>query len=276
MKAVEVLSAQDVNLILSALNEASAVDFRDYARASLRDRIVRVAGLHRIQTVEEMVRRLREGKDFPQKMIHEISFNTTEMYRDPGFWKYIRDRVLPDLAGRDRIRIWHAACGTGEEVYSLNILLESAGLLGRSECLATDLNVQALALARKGRFPVRSQKVHELNWNAMGMGSELSAHHRIENHAMVFDTDLVRNVSFERHDLGKDRVPGAFDLLLCRNAMIYFNPALQEKVIRKFVEGLNPGGYLGIGYKESLPASVRGRRLDPVDPEEKIYKIALS
>jgi len=269
---VEEISISEIKEIVTAVKEVGGVDFSDYATASLRRRIIRLSETQRIRSVKEMLTHIREGKNFITTFINEVTVNTTEMFRDPGFWQILRDTIIPDLAEKDNIRIWHAACSTGEEVYSMCILLLESGLLDRTRIIATDINNQALDAARAGIYPMRNQQLNQMNYENSGGSRQLKDYYTVQDNLVRYEKSLISRVKFSRHDLTCDGPFSKFDLILSRNVMIYFNNTLQEKVLRIFDESLFEGGFLGIGNKESLSPWSSSRNYAPVCIEEKIYK----
>lgn len=230
--------------------------------------------LNKIRDISEFLKRIRDEKDFADVLIKEITVNVTEMFRDPTFWTYLRDNVIPHIRFDSTLKIWHAACSTGEEVYSMAILLREAGLLSSSSITATDINKNVLKVATKGSYPLRNQEINTKNYEQFGGKRNLTDYYMQSGNKVQFDRDLVSNVDFRCHDLAQDGQIGVFDLIICRNVLIYFNFDLQEKVIQTFVQSLYPNGYLGIGSKESLNWCKAARALEEISFEEKIYKNA--
>lgn len=269
---MEEVKYSEIEQVLEQVHLYGGVDFSKYAKASLKRRIQRFCQEHRISNIDKLLSHLASGDGFITRFVEEITVNTTEMFRDPAYWQILRDDVLPVLAKKGLIRIWHAACSSGEEVYSMGILLKEAGMLNICRNVATDINETALAVARSGEYSLRKQKVNENNYKNFGGKKSLLCYAKARDNRVIFDPELICNVRFQRHDLAKDGPFSKFDLILCRNVMIYFNLDLQERVVGTFSKSMFPGAYLGIGNKESLNWCRTARNLSSISQDEKIYK----
>jgi chemotaxis protein methyltransferase CheR len=204
--------------------------------------------------------------------LQRITVNVTEMFRDPEFYKVIRQKVLPVIASYPRIKIWHAGCSSGEEVFSMAILLHEAGLLQRSIIYATDINPYNIEKAKKGILPLDVMKEYVTNYlNAAGESDFASYYTAMYDHAII-RKDLRENIVFSLHNLVTDHVFNEFQLILCRNVMIYFNHELQNRVIRLFHSSLSSFGFLALGIKESLLFSDIKNKFEAVSSQEKIFK----
>ena len=166
--SVEEISISDLKRVVNAAKEAGGVDFSNYATASLRRRVLRLADTSRIRSIDELLMKIKKNNGFINTFVNEVTVNTTEMFRDPIFWKVLNEMVLPELAKKNLVKIWHAACSTGEEVYSMSILLREAGLSERARITATDINDQAMETARKGNYPLRNQMMNQMNYYLFG------------------------------------------------------------------------------------------------------------
>ena len=246
-------------------------DFRDYAMSSFKRRVVRIMELNKL-SVETLLKKLTEKPVFINEFVDELTVNVTEMFRDPGFWRVIRDNVFPTIKRAEKkIKIWHAGCSSGEEVVTMCILLQQMGMLQDVSITATDLDANMLQKAKTGTYATKNMEVNEKNYAAYQAGT-LKNYYEEKSGNAVFDPELLTNVSFEKHDLVLGPVLGEYDLILCRNVMIYFNQALQNQVLRKFHESLSLFGYLCIGSKESLIWCDYANRFTVVNQEEKIYR----
>ena len=263
----------DLKRISELIYEKYNYDFRNYAMSSFKRRVVRILELKKL-TLSNLLNKLADTPPFIHEFIDELTVNVTEMFRDPGFWKVIRQEVIPAmrLANR-RIKIWHAGCSSGEEVMTMCLLLREMGILEEVSLTATDLDVNMLERARSATYPLKNMRVNENNYVRFGgRSSELKKYYQEENGYAVFDRDLLNQVSFLHHDLVLGNVFDRFDLILCRNVMIYFNQDLQNEVLKKFHESLCRNGYLSIGSKESLIWCDYANRFMVVNNDEKIYK----
>lgn len=207
-----------------------------------------------------------------EKLLLDLSINVSSMYRDPSFYCAFREHVVPVLRTYPFIRIWHAGCSTGEEVYSMAILLQEEGLYDRSRIYATDINEVVLHTAKSGIYPLDKMQEYSQNYlRAEGKGS-LSDYYTARYDSVIFNSQLIRNVVFSQHNLVTDRSFAEFHVILCRNVMIYFDRKLQERVHGLFYESLVPFGFLGLGSKESMRLSKYETCYEQVDVREKIYR----
>lgn len=248
-------------------------DFTNYAMSSFKRRIQRILELFKFPNVDALIKRLKEDPKYFHEFISEVTVNVTEMFRDPSFWREVRDHIIPNiLLNNNTLSIWHAGCSSGEEVYSMAILLKEMGLLEKAKIIATDIDKSILNKAMMGVTPSKNMELNEKNYIRFQGTKTLSEYFKEENGKSVIDKSLLANVSFREHDLVKGIVFNKFDLILCRNVMIYFNQQLQNKVLIKLHESLFKYGYLIIGSKESLIWCDIANKFIVVNNEEKIYK----
>lgn len=269
---MEDISVKDIDRIIEAVKMRTGADFGNYAFSSLRRRVVRFTEVRRIREIDALISNIRNLNGYAESFIEELTVNVTEMFRDPSFWALLRDTVLPELARRSEIRIWHAACSTGEEVFSMAILLHEAGLLGKARIVATDINNNVLRQASSGIFKLKNQEVNSRNYEQCGGKRKLSDYYRISENQAAFDPDLIKNAEFVHHDLTRDKAFSTFDLVLCRNVLIYFNSELQEHVLGIINKSLLIGSYLAIGSKESIRWCREAYCFREESMEEKIYR----
>jgi chemotaxis protein methyltransferase CheR len=272
---VEEIGIKDLKRVSDALKESSCIDFSNYAFSSFKRRIVRFQQINKIRDFDEFIERIKTDLVFTDTLIKEITVNVTEMFRDPSFWITLRDTILPRLSNQASLKIWHAACSTGEEVYSMAILLSESGLLKKAKIYATDLNTDVLKVAEKGVYPTKNQDTNTKNYEFFGGTRILADYYTVTDNNVVFDRKLTENVKFSCHNLAQDGPVSTFDLILCRNVLIYFNSELQEKVIQSFNESMSVGSFLGIGSKESIRWCKYARYFEEVSLEEKIYRKAV-
>jgi len=269
---VEDISLKDIKRVIDTIYLTRGVDFSNYAFSSFKRRIKRFLEMNKIRDVNGFIEKIKDESEFADIFIKEVTVNVTEMFRDPSFWVVLRDKVIPSIKFDHSLKIWHAACSTGEEVYSMAILLKEAGLLNNAEITATDINKHVLKVATKGLYQIRNQEINSKNYEAFGGKGNLSDYYTLGDNTVQFDKQLVSNVDFLCHDLALDSSPGKFDLIICRNVLIYFNFDLQEKVLQTFVQSLSKDSYLGIGSKESINWCRSARAFEEVSFEEKIYR----
>jgi chemotaxis protein methyltransferase CheR len=248
-------------------------DFSNYAMSSFKRRIQRVLELYKFNSVEALIRKLSEEPRFFKEFLSEVTVNVTEMFRDPSFWRELRDHVLPNiLLNHNTISIWHAGCSSGEEVFSMAILLKEMGMLDKSKIVATDIDADILQKARAGVYPMKNMDLNQKNYVRFQGTQSLEKYYREENGKAIMDKSLVETVSFRENNLVSSAVFSKFDLILCRNVMIYFNQTLQNNVLKMFHESLFKYGYLIVGSKESLIWCEIANKFIVVNNEEKIYK----
>jgi chemotaxis protein methyltransferase CheR len=262
----------DVEILLNDLLDKYGFDFTGYSRASLKRRINRIFSLDKHTSIAEFRYRILNNTNYASKLIEEITVNVTEMFRDPEFYTALRKQVLPVLATYPVIRIWHAGCSSGEEVYSMAIVLHEAGLLHKSILYGTDLNAGVLDLAKKGMFPLSEMKQYSLNYIDAGGKEEFSHYYTIAHGKAKFDAMLREKMVFSTHNLVSDRSFNEFQLILCRNVLIYFDQQLQKKVFELFYNSLEPLGFLALGSKETLRYSGVAKDFEEVDGKRKIWR----
>lgn len=243
---------EEVEMLLSDLLEVHGYDFTSYSRASLVRRINRLLLIDRLPSFAELRYRLRSDRNYLKHFVEEITVNVTEMFRDPDFYSVLRKDVLPALASKPFIRIWHAGCSTGEEVYSMAILLQEAGLLGKSLLYATDLNPDVLDTARKGIFPLANMKLYSENYILSGGKEDFSAYYTAKYGQVLFRQELSQKMIFSTHNLVSDTSFNEFQLIVCRNVLIYFDKDLQNRAFNLFDASLEELGFLALGSRETL------------------------
>ncbi|WP_407431108.1 CheR family methyltransferase [Arcticibacter sp.] len=274
MLDLNVIQDDEVEIILNDLLEIYGYDFTEYSKASIKRRINRLFTIDRFMSFAEFRYRIKNDAGYIPHFIEQITVTVTEMFRDPMFYKALREQVLPTLGTYPFIRIWHAGCSTGEEVYSMAILLKEANLFHKSLLYATDLNPQVLEKARKGIFPLSQMKQYSENYIQSGGINEFSKYYTANYDKAKFDESLREKMIFSTHNLVSDRSFNEFQLILCRNVLIYFDKDLQAKVFDLFEQSLDNLGYLALGSKETLRFSSIISRFKKIDKEKIWRKIA--
>jgi chemotaxis protein methyltransferase CheR len=269
---VEEIDLKDIKRIIEAIKESIGVDFNNYAFSSFKRRVVRFLEINKIRNIDDFISRIKTDKIYTDNLVKEITVNVTEMFRDPSFWVVLRDKILPQLSNKSSFKIWHSACSTGEEVYSMAILLKEANLLKNSSIVATDLNSNVLRVAEKGVYSLKDQSTNSKNYEQFGGKQKLSDYYTVLDKTVQFDIKLIENVDFRSHNLVQDGPISEFDLILCRNVLIYFNFELQEKVIQTFSSSMVVGSFLGIGSKESIRWCKNTCLFEAESVDEKIYR----
>ena len=270
---VQDIDIADLKRITELIHTRYGYDFRNYAMSSFKRRMLRILELKNL-SVDVMLKKLEEQPAFINEFLDELTVNVTEMFRDPSFWRVMREEIIPGiLLNHKQFKIWHAGCSSGEEVYSMAILLKEMGIDKDVTLIASDLDVTILDKAKAGSFPIKNMELNEKNYvRFQGTAESLKKYYKEENGKAVLNRDLLENVSFRKHDLVMGEIFNKFDLVLCRNVMIYFNQTLQNDVLKKFHESLFKYGYLAIGSKESLIWCDIASKFIVVNNEEKVYK----
>lgn len=263
----------DIRKLTETIRDIYGFDFTDYAMSSFKRRIKRVLDLYKMNSVDQLTRKISEDRSFFEAFVSEITVNVTEMFRDPSFWRELREKIIPNiLLNQDKVSVWHAGCSSGEEVYSMAILLNEMGILDNARIVATDIDDAILRKAKAGVCPVKNMELNEKNYIRFRGAADFNKYFQVKNNKAYMDTSLVNKVSFRRHDLVNGMVFSKFDLVICRNVMIYFNQTLQNKVLKKLHESIFKYGYLAIGSKESLIWCEISNKFIVVNNEEKIHK----
>jgi chemotaxis protein methyltransferase CheR len=264
--------AIEIALLLEGVHQHYGFDFRQYARASLRRRLWRRVYAEGLATISGLQERVLHDQAAMERLLLDLSINVTSMFRDPGFFASFRQNVVPSLRTYPFLRIWNAGCSTGEETYSLAILLREVGLYDRTRIYATDINEAVLVSAAEGIYPLAKMKEFTENYLAAGGSRSFSDYYRAAYGGAQLDRSLAENVVFAAHNLVSDRSFNEFHVIVCRNVMIYFDRTLQQQVHGLFVDSLVPFGVLALGRKETLAHSARAADFDVVDELERIYR----
>jgi chemotaxis protein methyltransferase CheR len=264
----------ELELLLEAIHRRYGFDFRDYAAESLRRRFHRRARAEGVESLSELQGLLLRDPACMERLLTDLSVNVTAMFRDPSFFAALRREVVPILRAQPFARIWCAGCSTGEEVYSLAILLREESLYDRVRIYATDLNEYALEAAAAGVVPLRRMQEYTDNYIRSGGVRDFSEYYVAAYDAARFNRDLIGNVVFAQHNLATDRAFAEFHLILCRNVLIYFDTTLQNRVAKLFCDSLCPFGVLGLGSRETVAFSPVADRLAPLAPRDRIFRKA--
>jgi chemotaxis protein methyltransferase CheR len=262
----------EIRMLVEAVYLKYNYDFRDYTGASQKRRVLvalREMGCATVSALQEKV--IHDPAAFTQ-MLQFLTIPVTEMFRDPEYFAAVRTQVAPFLRTYPSLKIWVAGCSTGEEVYSLAILLHEEGLLERTLLYATDINPESLEAARRGVFPLERMRLYTENYQKAGGKRAFSDYYTAAYGGARFDRMLVENVTFADHSLATDSVFSETHFISCRNVMIYFNRRLQDRVLGLFHESLCHRGFLGLGSKESIEFSGHAARFDMMAKRERLYR----
>jgi chemotaxis protein methyltransferase CheR len=278
------MSNQDIEikLLLEAIYLKYDYDFRDYAKASIKRRILHRFALSQLETISSMQNRVIHDTAFFETLLQDLSINVTEMldlsinvtemFRDPFFYKVVRQEALGLLKKEPFVKIWHAGCATGEEVYSMSILLQEQGLVENIQIYATDISPEAIATAQKGIYPIDKMSGYITNYRKTGGTASFADYYTARYDFAIMHNSLKKNVLFSVHNLVTDNSFGEMDMIVCRNVLIYFSRELQNRVFGLFLDSLRPGGLLCLGSKESIRFSEHSDQFDDFDKKQKIYR----
>lgn len=262
----------ELHLLMEAIYLKYSYDFRDYALTSQKRRVLhasRQLGCPTISALQEKV--LHDPAVFMQ-LLQYLTIPVSQMFRDPAYFLALRQEVIPFLKTYPSLKIWIAGCSTGEEVYSMAILLKEEGLLDRSIIYATDINPESLDRARKGVFALEHLKAYTANYQKAGGTRSFSDYYTAAYNAALFDRTLIENITFADHSLATDSVFAETHLISCRNVLIYFNKTLQDRAFGLFHESLCHRGFLGLGSKESIDFSAYSSGFEPLVRKERIFR----
>ncbi|MEZ4301644.1 MAG: protein-glutamate O-methyltransferase CheR [Polyangiaceae bacterium] len=266
------LEALEIKLLFEGVFQRYGSDFRNYAYPSLRRRVWNMVRAEELSTISELQSRVLHEPEAMSRLLMHISVSVTSMFRDPTFYVAFREKVVPLLRAYPFIRVWHAGCATGEEVYSMAILLEEEGLYERCRIYATDMNDAVLKKAKDGIFPLDLLREFQANYESAGGKGSLSDYYTARYDHAIFRQSLRKNIVFSHHNLVTDGSFNEFNVVLCRNVMIYFDSTLQNRVHKLFHDSLRRFGILVLGRKERIKATAFEPEYEPIDAQERIYR----
>jgi len=262
----------EIELLLEGLFRHYGFDFRSYAYASIRRRLWKRIEAEGLSSISDLQARVLHDPSAMERLLLDLSVSVTAMFRDPGFYQVFREDVVPLLRTYPFIRIWHAGCSSGEEVYSTAIVLEEEGLLERTRIYATDINDAVLQQARAGIFPLNRMQEYTENYIRGGGKRSFSEYYTAKYDGALFSPSLTRNTVFSQHNLVTDRSFSEFTVIFCRNVLIYFDRDLQNRVHALFYDSLVTLGILALGSKESLKFSQYEACYEKLHPRERLYR----
>jgi len=266
-----IVKDEEVEYLIKDVHQLYGYDFSLYSRASFKRRINRICLIDKFTSFAELRYTIMNDPEYLKRFIEEITVNVTEMFRDPLFFKTLREKILPQLGTYPLIRIWVAGCSTGEEAYSIAILLKEANLYHKSLIYGTDLNPSVLEKARAGVFPLQQMKLYSENYMLSGGKEDFSGYYTANYDSVKFDKSLQEKLILSTHNLVSDSSFNSFQLIVCRNVLIYFDKALQERVFQLFDASLENLGYLALGSKETLRFSNLGKFYNQIE-DQRIWK----
>ncbi|MGV4413472.1 CheR family methyltransferase [Chryseobacterium sp. T1] len=261
----------EIEILIKDVHELYGYDFSLYSRASFKRRIDRICMNDKFTSFAELRYTVVNDPEYFKHFVEEITVNVTEMFRDPSFFKALRENILPQLGTYPLIRIWLAGCSTGEEAYSIAILLKEANLYHKALIYGTDINPSVLEKARAGIFPLQQMKLYTENYILSGGKKDFSDYYTANYDSAKFDKSLQEKLILSTHNLVSDCTFNSFQLIICRNVLIYFDRDLQERVFNLFDDSLENLGYLALGTKETLRFSNIDKNYFQVK-DQKIWK----
>lgn len=268
----ENLEKLEIQLLLEGIYLKYGYDYRNYAYPSIKRRVWHRIHAERLTSISSLLDKVLHDSSCFERLIADLSINVTEMFRDPLFFKAFKEQVIPVLKTYPSIRIWHAGCATGEEVYSMAILLKEVDLYEKTKIYATDLNAKVLKTAKVGCFPLEHMKKYTNNYMLAGGDRAFSDYYKVTEAGVQFHSCLTENVVFAQHNLVTDGSFNEFHVILCRNVLIYFDKELQNRVHRLFYNSLGKFGVLCLGNKESINYTEYNDQYGEIDRFQKIYK----
>ncbi len=262
----------ELDLLLEGISRYYGYDFRHYAPASLKRRIWAAIRTEQLASISALQEQVLHDPACMERLLLSLTVNVTTMFRDPEFYRIFREKVVPRLRTYPFIRIWHAGCSTGEEVYSMAILLHEEGLYDRCRIYATDINERVLSKARSGIFDLSTMQEYTQNYLRAGGTRSFSEYYTAAYDHALFNPRLKEQITFSQHNLATDGSFNEFNVILCRNVLIYFNKQLQERVHNLLYESLGMFGVLGIGRAESMRFTPHEQHYKELHPGERLYQ----
>ncbi|MEX0714822.1 MAG: protein-glutamate O-methyltransferase CheR [Pirellulales bacterium] len=259
-------------MLLEGVFRRYGFDFRDYAYSSIRRRIWTMIAAEELQTIAQLQEKLLHDRDCMERFLLTVTVHVTSMFRDPGFYLALRAKVVPLLRPTPFFRVWHVGCSTGEEVYSMAILLTEEGLYPKCRVYATDMSEAVLAKAKAGIFPASALPEYTANYQQAGGQRSLSDYYTSGHEHVIFQRTLSQGTVFSQHNLVTDASFNEFQVILCRNVMIYFNKPLADRVHDLLFDSLAIGGFLGLGSKESIRFTPHEACYEEFDASEHLYR----
>src|SRR5437764_8197410 len=266
------VEAVELDLLAEGIYEAYGFDFRRYSRPSFRRRVWRRVELEHLTSITGLLERLLHDPHAMHRLLADLSVNVSAMFRDPGFFRVFRAKVVPLLRTYPFLRVWNAGCATGEETMSVAILLKEAGLYDRTRIYATDMDESTLDQAKSRTYPIAKMREYTENYIESGGTRSFSEYYVADGNQVVFQPSLAENVVFAQHNLVTDRSFNEFHVIMCRNVMIYFNRELQEHVHKLLYDSLTHFGVLGLGSRESIAFSGHQEAYEELDESVRLYR----
>jgi len=266
------VTEEEMNALTQSILTRYGIDFTCYEPKSLRRRILRVLNHLNLSSIHDLWLRFLRDPEFVHVFMNEISVGMTSMFRDPVLWRNLKKRVPVDYGQKNALAIWHAGCSTGEEVYSMGILLREMNLQEKAKALATDFNKNAIEEAKKGVYHKIKMIENENNYKEINPYQDFRQYYTKDGMYDSMDPTLINHTSFKYHNLITDTFPTGFDIIFCRNVMIYFDTIAKTKLLNKFHEALNPGGIFIIGFFDTMMLLMDNEKFALIDEQAKIFR----
>ncbi len=272
MSVVPEVTEEEMNSLTQSILTRYGIDFTCYEPKSLRRRINRIMSRFNLTSVHDLWVQFLRDTNFVQIFMNEVSVGMTSMFRDPVLWKKLKTRINTNFSKHNPLSVWHAGCSTGEEVYSFGILLKEMSMQDSTKALATDFNKDAIDEAAKGIYHKIKMIENETNYKSFNSIRDFSKYYTSDtHHHAIMNPDLVKHTRFELHNLITDRYPKGFDIIFCRNVMIYFDNPTKSKMMDRFYDSLNPGGLFIIGFFDTMSHLIDNQKFQLADQEAKIF-----
>ena len=262
----------EIRLLLEGIQHVYGYDFREYAQSSIKRRLTHWLAESQFETFSEAQSQLLRDRSLFENLLCTVTVNVTEMFRDPEFFKAVREQVVPFLKTYPFVKIWHAGCATGEEAYSMAILLNEEGMEGRYRMYATDINEAVLHRAEEGVMPLAEVRRFTRNYQQSGGTASFANYYTARHDRAFLPASLKKDIVFSSHNLATDAAFGEMNMILCRNVMIYFKPSLKERCLQLFDDSLLAGGILCLGLKETLERKTISTAYEELAPHMRIYR----
>jgi chemotaxis protein methyltransferase CheR len=272
MPLIHDVTEEELNSLTQSILTRYGIDFTCYEPKSLKRRIIRILNLFNLGSVHDLWVKFLRDSTFIRTFMNEISVGMTSMFRDPILWKSLKRRLNAEFHMRSSISIWHAGCSTGEEVYSMGIVLRETNLHEKATAYCSDFNEAALREAQEGVYHKIKMIENESGYREYNAFSDFSKYYESNGKSAQMDLNLIKHAKFEYHNLITDAYPQGFDLIFCRNVMIYFDNAAKLKLLEKFHHSLNPGGYFIIGFFDTMGHLMDNDKFKLVDETSKIFQ----
>ncbi|MED4205842.1 protein-glutamate O-methyltransferase CheR [Neobacillus mesonae] len=272
LEQMEEIENIEIDLLLEAVYRFYGYDFRNYAFPFVKRRIIHRVHKESLSSISALQEKVLRNSESMMRLLSDFSINVTEMFRDPLFFKTIRTKIIPIIKNYPEIRIWHVGCASGEEVYSMAILLYEEGIYDKCRIFATDLNKDVLQQAKYATFPLDVMQLYTKNYLEAGGKRSFSEYYKAIEDKVLFHSFLQKNIVFAQHDLVTDQSFNEFDIIICRNVFIYFNRELQNQVHKLLYDSLSLSGFLGLGQREGMKFTSYGNCYREFEPSEKLYQ----